>query len=170
MATIPGTEELFDLFKQLNIAYTILAHEPLFTSDQATEVAKQLPWAHPKNLFLYDKKNPNRLFLLSVVDTKRLDINRFAKMVGVTGMSFAKAETLKQLLGVAPGSVTPLGLFHDHTGQISYYIDSDLLAHADISIHPLRNDHTVTLDMQDFLRFCSFTKHAPTIITVPTKS
>lgn len=167
--TTAGTAVLFDIFKQLNIAYNVLAHEPLFTSEQAAEIAKQLPWGHPKNLFLYDKKNPNRLILLSIVETKRLDINRFAKMIGITGLSFADAETLKKFLGVTPGSVTPLGLFHDGNGQVTYYLDQDLFEHSDISFHPLRNDYTVTLNLQDFLRFCSFTKHTPTIVTVPTK-
>ena len=55
-----------------------------------------------------EKDKKDRLWLVSCLDDQRVDLNRLSKLLGAARFSFGKAELLQEVLGVSPGSVTPL--------------------------------------------------------------
>lgn len=137
-------------------------HPPVYTVEEAQAHTRHLPGGHCKNLFLKDKKD--RLWLVTCLDEQRVDLNRLSKLLGAARFSFGKAELLREVLGVTPGSVTPLAIVNDKDNRVTHVLDAKLVAHELVNCHPLENDATTTLRSQDLLRFIRSTGHEPVII------
>ena len=79
------------------------------------------PEADAKNLFVRDDKKRD-YYLITVKGDKRVDLKEFRRNNQTRALSFATAQELMSILGLPPGSVTPLGLLHDPTGKVHFYI------------------------------------------------
>ena len=58
-----------------------------------------------------------------------------------------------ELLGVAPGSVSPLCAINDGQGAVTIVLDRALLVAERVCCHPLSNDRTTAMAPGDLLRF-----------------
>lgn len=141
------------------IPYRLHTHPPVFTVDEARVHIGHLPGGHVKNLFLKDKKD--RIWLVTVLDERRVDLNALAKRLGAGRLSFGKEPLLAEVLGVTPGSVTPLGTINDRNGRVTVVLDQALMACAEINCHPLVNTATVVMASDDLRRFFRATGHEP---------
>jgi Ala-tRNA(Pro) deacylase len=155
-------EEILARLEALGIEQRTMAHPPVFTVEEARAHSGHIPGGHCKNLFLKDKKG--RLWLVTCLDDRRVDLNRLSKLLGAARFSFGRAELLREVLGVAPGSVTPLAIVNDGAGRVTHVLDTKLLAHAWVNCHPLRNDATTSLRSEDLLRFVRSTGHEPVLL------
>lgn len=146
----------------MGIATRTHRHPPVFTVEEAQTHTRHLPGGHCKNLFLKDKKD--RLWLVTCLDEQAVDLNRLSKLLGAARFSFGRAELLREVLGVEPGSVTPLAIVNDGDRRVAHVLDAKLLAHAEINCHPLENDATTTIGSADLVRFVRATGHEPVIL------
>ena len=160
MLTTP--DEILARLDALGIEHRTTGHTPVFTVEQAQAHTRDIPGAHCKNLFLKDKKD--RLWLVTCLDDQQVDLNRLSKLLGAARFSFGRAELLQEVLGVTPGSVTPLAIINDREARVTPVLDTNLLAHDWVNCHPLRNDATVTLRSGDLLRFVRNSDHEPVLI------
>ena len=110
---MPATpQDLFARLDRLGIAHTTHPHPPLFTVEESKRLRGALPGGHCKNLFLRDKKR--NLFLLVALEDRPIDLKSLRHALGAAGnLSFGSPETLMEVLGVAPGAVTPFALIND---------------------------------------------------------
>jgi len=159
---------LFPLLDELKISYTTYDHAPVFTCDQAYAAIPDDPAVQTKNIFLRDKRGRRHLLLVTTCE-KAVDIKRFAEQANADHLSFASAERLMKYLGVAPGSVTVLGLIHDTTNAVELYIDADVWQTAQWRCHPLVNTSTLVLARPDIEKFLASTGHTPHVITLETR-
>ena len=157
-------QPLIDLFIAHAIPHTVHQHTAVFTTEEETGI--DIAGAHSKNLFLRDKKK-RQYFLVSVLQEKRVNLKVLSKYLGQGGLSFGSAEKMTELLGVIPGAVTPYGLLHDTNDKVTFVLDNDFLQHEVLNFHPLRNDMTVSVARDDFLRYCEVVGHAPDCIEIP---
>ncbi len=158
-------DQLFAFLDRLGIAYTTVTHPPLFTVEQSRALRGQIPGGHTKNLFLRDKKN--NVYLVTADEDADIDLKSLHRLLGASGrFSFGSAELMMELLGVAPGSVTPLGLLHDTQGRINVVLDAALMEHDTINCHPLVNTMTTSLKREDLVKFLEATGHSPQITRV----
>jgi Ala-tRNA(Pro) deacylase len=74
------------------------------------------------------------------------------------------------LLGVSPGSVTPLAAFNDAENLVRIVIDERLAGEDIVNIHPLRNTATLGMTGNDLVRFLGRIGHDPAIILVPART
>jgi len=172
------TEQLlFDFLKEHSLPYTLFEHQPVFTVADKPIVtaiggipttAGSIPQPHFKTLFLKDSKH-NRFYLVSVLDGKRVDLNALSKVLGCHRFSFGKAEELQALLQLTPGSVTPFGLLFDNDNRVSFVLDDDALNYPQVSFHPLRNDMTIAMAIEDFLRCMEIMRHKPLVAKITAK-
>ena len=158
-AMLYDRESLLARLDEWGIGYRLHTHPPVFTVDEARAHTGHLPGGHCKNLFLKDKKD--RLWLATVLDARRVDLNALAKRVGAARLSFGKPPLLAEVLGVEPGSVTPLAVVNDRERRVRVLLDTALMACEQINCHPLTNDATVVLASGDLRRFLSATGHEP---------
>ena len=155
-------QEMLARLAELGIDQRTTMHAPVFTVEEAQAHTRDIPGAHCKNLFLKDKKD--RLWLITCLDEQRVDLNRLSKLLGAARFSFGRAELLREVLGVTPGSVTPLAIVNDVDHRVTHVLDTKLVAHELVNCHPLENDATTTLPSADLLRFIRATGHEPLLL------
>ncbi|MDP3533103.1 MAG: prolyl-tRNA synthetase associated domain-containing protein [Alphaproteobacteria bacterium] len=156
-----------DFLKNHSIDFELYQHVSVFTTSESEKIKQDIPGAHSKNLFLKDKKK--NYVLLSVLDTKKVDLTAFSKSYGKGRFSFASDEDLMYFLGVIPGSVTPYGLLNDIARNVIFYLDQDFLKSDHVNFHPLRNDMTLNVSTYDFLKFCEIVNHPPICVEIIEK-
>lgn len=155
-------EKLYEIFKEIGIEnYSVKYHEPILTIEQADEFGLAMEGLNLKNLFLREKKT-GRFFMLIIDDHRQTDLKYFKEVAGWRQVSFAKEEELMEILGLMPGSVTPLALFHDQEKRVVVVLGKEIVEAPEnekVSFHPCRNDATLTMTKEDFLKFLAFAGH-----------
>ncbi len=158
-------DELFAFLDDLGISVTTITHPPLFTVANSQALRGEIEGGHTKNLFLKDKKD--NYFLVTLSEDATVDLKSIHHKIGAASrVSFGKPEALLDLLGVAPGAVTALGVINDAGGKVRMVIDSALLEHPVINVHPLTNAATTSIARDDLLQFLRATGHEPAILKV----
>jgi Ala-tRNA(Pro) deacylase len=147
---------------QLGIAHATFEHPPVYTVEEAERHTGHIAGGHCKNLFLKDRKGG--LWLLICLNQRRIDINRLAKVLGCARLSFGRAELLEEVLGVAPGGVTPFALINDRDRRVQPLLDRAMLCYERLNYHPLTNAATTTIAAADLPRFIEACGHAPRIL------
>ena len=162
-------EELLKLLADLGIPFTRYNHKAVFTCEESEGLAEPIPGAHTKQLLLRSKKKDRHLLAI-VMHDKRVDTKALAKEWSVQSFSFASPETLLELLGVTPGSVTPFGLTHDKGKIIEVIVDKDAWSTGLFRFHPMINTATVTIDREGFEKFLKHTGHGFTVRSIPQRT
>jgi len=152
----------------LGISWTALEHEPVFTVEDSEAIHAALPGAHTKNLFLKDAGGA--FFLVTVDHATRVDLKALAPVIGAKKLSFGKAEDMAALIGVTPGSVTPLAAIYDAAGKVRVVLDAALAGAGAVHVHPLRNTGTIGLSGADLIRALTHWGHAPLIVAIPERA
>ena len=156
-------QALFAELDRLAIPHRTVEHPALHTVVESQALRGDLPGGHTKNLFLKDKKGQR--FLVSMEEEAEVDLKTLHTRIGGKGrVSFAGADDMMALLGVAPGSVTLFGIINDGGGAVRVFVDEGLLAHEMINAHPLVNTATTTVRTADMMRFLDAFGHRPTIL------
>ena len=160
MTTTP--DQLFAYLDSLGIPHPTVSHAPLFTVEQSQALRGKIPGGHTKNLFLRDKKQA--VYLVTTLEDAVIDLKGLHRVLGATGrFSFGSTELLQELLGVAPGSVTPFGVINDRAARVTMVLDTALMEHAIINAHPLTNTMTTSVARDDLVKFLEATGHPPRI-------
>lgn len=96
-----------------------------------------------------------------------VDLRQVHRLIGATGrVSFGRPETMMEMLGVTPGSVTVFGLINDGDHSLEVILDAGLMEHDVINAHPLSNETTTSIAREDLLRFIVATGHEPRILKI----
>lgn len=148
-------QEIYDFIKKKNIWYEMTEHKAVYNMQELNDI--QLPYKERdgKNLFVRDDKKRN-YYLITLKGDKKLDLKTFSDSYHTRRLSFASENDLSNLLGLKPGSVTPLGLLNDKDSKVIFYLDEDFLNdNGIIGVHPNDNTATVwlkTLDLIDIIQ------------------
>jgi Ala-tRNA(Pro) deacylase len=164
-AAMPATrQDLFARLAELGIVTTTVEHAPVFTVAESSELERQLPGAHTKNLFLKDERGA--LFLVVAMSSTRIDLKALARSLRAGRFSFGKPELLGEVLGVPPGSVTAFAVINDQAHRVTVVVDEELMRHATINCHPLENSATTNVARDDLLRFIRACGHEPRVVNL----
>lgn len=151
-------QALFARLDEMGIAHKTHQHEPVFTVEEARALRGLLPGAHVKNLFLRDKKK--RPWLVVCEELQDVSLKPLAKFLGAGTFSFGSPDRLREVLGVEPGSVTPLALLNAKGRHpVNVVLDKSILHSETVNCHPLDNTMTTALSTADLLSFiqaCGF--------------
>ncbi len=155
------SDQLLQHLEDLGINTSTTQHEAVFTVEQARALRGEIPGGHCKNLFLKDKKGV--LWLVVCLEDAVIDLKALPSVIGAARISFGKAELLREVLGVEPGSVTPFALINDTDHRVNVVLDEKMMQSQVVNYHPLVNTATVTLTPDDLLKFISSCGHEPQI-------
>lgn len=144
-------ELILNTLTELDISYEIISHPPAFTVAELKAFC-DFDASVCKNLFLYDKK-ADKHYLVVMLEEKKAHSNTIRKQVKASSLVFGSEDKLFELLGVAPGSVSPLGLIFDKEKELTLLIDEDLPKHPKLGFHPNINTSTVIISYSDFEKF-----------------
>ena len=151
----------------LAIPYAAHEHVAVFTVEESRKIDVDIPGAHTKNLFLKDAKGA--YWLVTVPAEARVDLKVLPAAIGCKRVSFGKAEDMERLLGIAPGSVTPLAMINAEPGSVTVVLDAGLASAERINLHPLRNTGTLGLAGADVLALLRHWGHIPVVAAIPVK-
>lgn len=159
-------QDLVAALDKLGIETTRIDHEAVFTVAESKELRGRISGHHTKNLFLKDKKG--RLFLVSALESTRIDLKRLHETLGASGrLSFGSAELLMEKLGVMPGSVTAFAVINDRAGDVTMVLDAGLMTGEPMNFHPLVNTATLGIARDDMLAFLRASGHEPLVVALP---
>lgn len=134
-------EEIYQYLKHHDVEFEVNEHQAVFNMGELDSVDLAYPEWDAKNLFIRDDKK-RHYYLISVKGDKRVDLKAFRKKYGLRALSFASENDLLTIMGLTPGSVTPLGLLNDADCKVHFYLDAEFVGNL-IGVHP--NDNTATV-------------------------
>lgn len=160
---------VYDFIDGIGIEYTTLCHPAVFTMEECEEVRKVLGAPVFKNLFLTNKQQ-TQYYLLMIPADKPFKTKYLSSQLGCARLSFASSEAMMELLHIAPGAVSPMGLIHDKECRVRLIVDRDLLATDRYACHPCVNTASVVLSLTDLLdKIIPATGHTYTWVDLPTE-
>ena len=147
-------QSAYQLLEKLNIAYRKVEHPEAGSMEDLVLCNRQ------KTVF----------YLLLIPGGKRFKTSVVSKLIGSSRLSFGEPDKLYELLGVHPGSITPLGLAFDEAHQVNLLIDREVLSLEEVGMHPLVNTASLAMKTDDLMgMFFPFTGHEPTILDIPAE-
>lgn len=127
-----------------SVSFTVLRHEPVFTSEQAAAV-RGTPLASGAKALIV-KAGDNFLLLVLPADRK-LDSRKARDALRVKSLRFASKEEVLNLTGLEPGSIPPFGSLFG----LSTYCDPALGDNTSINFNA--GDHAISIQIafDDFI-------------------
>jgi Ala-tRNA(Pro) deacylase len=156
------SDELLAFLGAHGVAHATLEHPAVFRVGEASPDLEALPGGHSKNLFLRDHKGA--LWLVSALQTTRIDLKALPAVIGSGRLSFGKAELLEEVLGVTPGSVTAFALVNDRERRMRFVLDRALGEADPVNFHPLRNTATTSVNQAGFRAFLAAVDVEPIVV------
>ncbi len=127
------------LLKQRGIAFQVLRHEPVYTSEEAARV-RGTPLASGAKALIC--KGDEDFVMFVVPADRKLDSRAVRRAKGWRKLRFATREEVRELTGLAPGSIPPFGsLFSLPTLCDERLGDSDV-------INFNAGDHSISVSMR----------------------
>lgn len=159
--------EVYDFLDKLGITYKTLKHPAAFSMEECRKVRDKINAPVAKNLFLTNKQQTNFYLLLMPAD-KVFKTKYLSAQINAARLSFAGEEHMNHLLGVKPGSVTPMGLINDKESQVKLLLDSDLKKEICFACHPGVNTASVVMTLKDFIeKYIPATGHDVQWVNLP---
>ncbi|MFX0135195.1 MAG: prolyl-tRNA synthetase associated domain-containing protein [Candidatus Hodarchaeota archaeon] len=149
-----------------DIQYVLHTHPAVFTVPEARIHCGHIPGTHCKNLFLKNKKS-GQFYLVTIPHEKRLDLNKFRKLIGAPKVRFAEPEDLFEILGITSGAVSPIGLVNDANHKVIFMVDEDVWNAEEICCHPNINTQTLQIPGPEFRKLIKATETSIEIKNLP---
>jgi Ala-tRNA(Pro) deacylase len=160
MPTSP--ESLLSKLEEMGIETTLYKHEAVFTVAESEKVDGQISAHHTRNMFLRTKKKQN--FLITLSHDTPIDLKKLAELLDVKNFSFGSPDRLMEVLGVFPGSVTPLSAINAKPDDITIILEDKMMKADLVAYHPLINTMTVTMAPKDLIKFFCVCGHNAKVI------
>ena len=158
--------DTYDLLDKLGIMYQRTDHEPATTMAVCNVIDAALDVLICKNLFLCNRQQ-TVFYLLLMPGDKPFKTKDLSAQLGVARLSFANEDFMELYLGVAPGSVSIMGLMNDTENHVQLLIDKDVLDGEFIGCHPCQNTSSIKLKTTDVLeKFLPAVLHKHIIVSL----
>ena len=155
--------QLIEFLRSLGIIVNPVAYPAHSTVEEGRALRGDMPGTFTKNLLLRDKKS--RLFLIVAEESRSIDLRTLHANIGASGrLGFASSDTVREVLGVEPGALTPLALAHDTNRATTVVLDAKIMHDEQLNFHPLVNTQSVGLRPSELLRLIAATGHEHLII------
>ncbi len=139
------SERLQEHLRQSGVDFTVLTHEPVFTSEQAATVRGTSLASGAKALVV---KAGERFVLIVIPADRKLDSKKARTALGVKATRFASREEVEELTGLQPGAIPPFGSLF----RLPTYCDPALGENRQINFNAA--DHAISIQMTyaDYVR------------------
>ena len=159
----------YDALEKLGISFERVSHEHIGTIEGLIEVCEVLGASIHKNLFLCNAQKTD-FYLLVMPGEKPFKTKFLSPQLGCSHLSFAPPEYMEELLCIAPGSLSVLGLMNDKEGRVRLLVDRDTLEGEFVGCHPCVNTSSLKIRTSDvFGPLLEAMKHTMTVVELPWK-
>ncbi len=155
-------ERLFGRLRELGIPVRVVPYPAHETVEEGKARRGSMSGRFTKNLLLRDRKG--RLFLVVAHEDQFVDLKTLHRRVGASGqLGFASPQRMQEVLGLEPGSLTPLGLLADAAREVTVVVDANLMDADQLNFHPLVNTESLGLSPRQLLEFLASCGSVPAI-------
>lgn len=139
-------DEIKKWLQSHEIQFKEIHHEPTFTSEQSANARGEDLSTGGKALIMKVGKE-FKIFVISA--SKKIDSSAIKKYFGVKKLRFVNPEELKELTGLVPGSVPPLGQpFFD----LELFIDESITQNEKIAFNAASLENSLIIKVKDYLK------------------
>jgi Ala-tRNA(Pro) deacylase len=131
-------DRLHDRLSRAGVTFSVLRHEPVFTSQQAAAM-RGTPLASGAKALVV--KAGDRFVLLVLPADRKLDSRKGRDALGVKALRFASREEVQELTGLQPGSIPPFGSLFG----LPTFCDPALADNSSINFNA--GEHTISIQM-----------------------
>jgi Ala-tRNA(Pro) deacylase len=131
-------ERIEEKLTAAGIAFGVLRHAPVYTSEEAAAIRGVPLCSGAKALIV---KAGEEFVLLVVPADRKLDSKKARTALGVKSLRFASREEVEQLTGLQPGSIPPFGSLFG----LPTRCDPALRSNEQINFNA--GDHTISVSM-----------------------
>lgn len=164
---LPREIRTYDLLDSLSIPYSRLDHDATATIEICEGVDQLLGIHICKNLFLCNAQKTN-FYLLLMPGRKKFKTKNLSKQIQSARLSFGDDAHMEEFLGLAPGSVSVLGLANDTENRVRLLIDADVLKDEYMGCHPCANTSSLKIKTADILeKFLPAVHHEYSVVELP---
>lgn len=121
----PLQEKIYAFLVAYAIPFERVENDPAKTMEACKLVAEKLGCTIAKTLFLTNRQQ-TKFYLYLMPDDKHFITKEFSKSLGISRVSFASAELLKEKMGVEPGAATVFCLLLDSAKDVTLVIDKEI--------------------------------------------
>lgn len=151
-----SSSELIIKLDEWRIVYKHFSHEPIMTVKESKSIQEKLfgktkGKGHIKNLYLRDKRK-NNILLVTHQDTV-VNLKLLAEKIKMQRLSFGSPDRLMENLGVLPGAVSPFAMINGVKKNVNLFLDINLRSFKKIFAHPLENNQTVEISIDQLENF-----------------
>ena len=125
------------------VEYSVLEHEPVYTSEEAAAVRGTSLSSGAKALVC---KADSDFIMFVMPANKRLASKSVRKAMGLRSLRFAKREEVMELTGLKPGSIPPFGSLFD----LTTHCDAGLANEATINFNAGDHARSVSMSYQQY--------------------
>ena len=148
-------DRLHERLQASGAAFTVLRHEPVYTSEQAAAV-RGVPLASGAKALVLKAGDA---FVLAVVPADRkLDRKKARTALGSRSIRFASREEVEQITGLQPGSIPPFGSLFG----LPTYCDPALGDNPSINFNA--GDHAISVQMT-YADYVALERPTPAAVT-----
>ena len=112
----------YKVLKELDIKYERVDNTPAITMEDCIEIDKKLNMKTVKTLFLNNRQETVFYMFITPGD-KKFECKNFGKALNISRVSFAKEETVFDMLGTKIGATTIFSILNDLDLKINLVID-----------------------------------------------
>ena len=140
----------YELLDRLGISFDRTDHpdDPATSMEVCAEIDAVLDVRICKNLFLCNRQK-TAFYLLIMPGDKPFKTKELSGQLGISRLSFADEEHMKEYLDLLPGSVSVLGLMNDKDKKVRLVIDEDVLKEEMFGCHPCMNTSSIRFRTKD---------------------
>lgn len=157
---------IYDALDALQIPFGRVDHDHADTMEDCLQIESVLGAKICKNLLLCNRQE-TVFYLLLLPGDKVFKTKYLSSQLNCARLSFATSQHMNDLLQTIPGSASALELLFDPDKRVQLIMDRELQNDAVISGHPGFSTSTLSMSMEDFLRFVASTGHAPVWVDLP---
>jgi Ala-tRNA(Pro) deacylase len=131
-------QRLSDLLQSQSLAFEVLQHAAVFTSEEAAAI-RGTPLASGAKALIC--KADDQFVMIVLPADRKLASKAVRKVAGIKSLRFASREEVEQLTGLAPGSIPPFGSLF----SLPTWCDERLSQHSRINFNA--GDHSISISM-----------------------
>lgn len=148
--------QVYDFFDSLNIDYSVVNHKAIFSEKDSDGMDEKCEGVICKNLFLKDKREETKFYLVSLPLHKRANIKELEKKLGIKKLTFGSKDELFEKLNILPGSVSILNIIDAKDTDVIFLVDSELLKFDKVCFHPNDNTSSISFRSSDLEKILKY--------------
>lgn len=163
-------ESLLQFLDDHGIDYQEATHAAVYTMAESATLDLALSGCRCKNLLVQSRKGAERFLLVTPADAA-VDLGALGRALGLGRLSLCPPSEMMDLLGVAPGGMSPFALVADMgVTKVRLLMDSALQPASHFLFHPLVNTATLSICSEGLSRFLAAINHPPEFVAAPRRT